>query len=93
MARIKQTGRWMEQSRKGSQYWSGMSSDVKGWCIFTRSGGFYLKETNSTSNGLGNMVQTKTGVRTAHRFGPFDSFEAAKAAAVIMCDIDKGDSK
>lgn len=32
------------------------------------------------------MVETPTGVRSAKRHGPFETFEAAKAAFIIMHD-------
>ena len=87
--KVKTKARWMERSRKGSRYWSGVSGTAKGWCIFTRSDQFILGETGEASKTKGvRMVRTPTGIRTAKRFGPFSSFEAAKAAHSIMHDMD-----
>jgi hypothetical protein len=75
---------WRPRIRKNSRYWSG-AGGAKGWCILSCRDGYLLRET-----GVGTatfMVETPTGVRSAKRHGPFESFEAAKAAFIIMCDI------
>ncbi len=82
------TDGWMSRPRRGNEYWSGVRR-ANGWCIFTSprtlGGGYYLGETGLR----GGMVETRNGVRTARRFGPFGSFDAAKAAFAVMGDALK----
>jgi len=68
---------WHARKRHDNEYWSGRSG-AEGWCIFTAprtlGEGYYIGQTNM------NMPV---------RFGPFDSFDAAKAAFTLMGDTLK----
>lgn len=86
MATSTRVERWRPRKRgtMKNKYWSGLEGDrANGWCIFThdRVGGFYLKETGGKRvvNGV---------LKDAKKFGPFPSFEAAKAAFTIMHDME-----
>lgn len=67
--------RWVTRFRKGSMYWSGMSEDAKGWCIYSkRDKEYFIRQT-------GVSGEQPDGIE---KFGPFESFEAAKAAFTII---------
>ena len=87
---------WARRKRLGDRYWSGSTirkytgdratySVSIGWAIRTRSGQtspFWLVPT-------GEGIRTEYVGTTGLEIGPFDSFEAAKAAAVVMCTPKK----
>ena len=76
--KAKLTTKWMSRSRKGNEYWAGLNNHAKGWCIFTAprtlGEGYFIGE---------------SGSKCPRRFGPFGSFDAAKAAFEIMGDTLK----
>ena len=77
----KTKAQWKERFRKESRYWSG-TGEATGWCIFSRSDKYMLGET-------GVLVEKDwTTPRKAKRFGPFDSFDAARAAFEILGSMD-----
>lgn len=76
------TAQWQSRSRKTNEYWTGLGL-AKGWCIYTAprtlGEGYYIGETRYKDS----------CDYTPRRFGPFGSFDAARAAFVLMGDTLK----